>query len=112
MAAGQYCDVISGQLSTSGRTCTGRVVTVAADGTAHFTVPIGTAPATMAIHWREKIGRGESMTLLMFLLVVYVIIKEPQPGSLGLYITRHSVVGTGERLAVVVPLHSSTNYPE
>jgi len=53
MAAGTYCNVISGDLNAGGNGCTGSSVTVNADGTASISVPAMTA---FAIHVGAKVG--------------------------------------------------------
>ena len=47
MAPGRYCDVVSGDLAAGGSSCTGAVVTVAADGTVDVQLP---PMAALAIH--------------------------------------------------------------
>lgn len=50
---GSYCDVISGEVQ-SGK-CTGKVVKVAADGTAEIDVPANDENGILAIHVGSKI---------------------------------------------------------
>jgi alpha-amylase len=52
MAAGTYCNVLKGELSEDGQSCTGETVTVNADGT----VQLDVAPwDAVAIHHLAKV---------------------------------------------------------
>lgn len=53
MASGQYCNVLKGELSTDGQSCTGEVITVNSDSTINLNVPSMDA---MAIHEGAKIS--------------------------------------------------------
>ncbi|GEM_PF-190541 len=53
MSEGDYCDVISGELTEDGTGCTGNVVHVNGDGTANFVVG---AEDSMAIHRNQKVS--------------------------------------------------------
>ncbi|MCD4739405.1 MAG: alpha amylase C-terminal domain-containing protein [Anaerolineae bacterium] len=55
LAAGVYCNVLNGQLSASGQSCTGSTVTVNGDGTAYLSVA---SWDTVAIHVGDKINGG------------------------------------------------------
>lgn len=55
MAAGQYCNVLKGELAADGQSCTGEVITVNANGTIDLNVPSWDA---MAIHQGAKIEGG------------------------------------------------------
>ncbi|WP_232361473.1 alpha-amylase [Paraneptunicella aestuarii] len=55
MAAGQYCNVLKGELAADGQSCTGEVITVNANGTINLNVPSWDA---MAIHQGAKIEGG------------------------------------------------------
>jgi alpha-amylase len=55
LAAGTYCDVISGDFDASAGSCSGRTITVAANGTATFTVD---AMKAAAIHVDAVVGGG------------------------------------------------------
>jgi alpha-amylase len=48
LAAGTYCDVLSGDFNLTSRSCGGRTISVAADGTAHITLGGITAAAIYA----------------------------------------------------------------
>ncbi len=53
MAAGQYCNVLDGELNNSGSDCTGSKVTVNSDGTINLNVPAWDA---IAIHKNAKVS--------------------------------------------------------
>nr|XP_045589666.1 alpha-amylase 1-like [Procambarus clarkii] len=53
LSAGKYCDVISG--SKSGDECTGKSVTVAADGTAYIEISSWEEDGVLAIHLNSKL---------------------------------------------------------
>ena len=53
MAAGQYCNVLKGELANDGKSCSGEVITVNNDGTINLNVPSWDA---MAIHKGAKIN--------------------------------------------------------
>ena len=50
MPAGTYCDVISGDLDSSGRSCTGHKLVVGGDGTARVFLPHDQQDGVMAFH--------------------------------------------------------------
>ena len=53
LAPGTYCDVVNGDVASSGKSCLGPAITVAADGTAHFEL----APLqAIAIHIGARLG--------------------------------------------------------
>ncbi|MFC3031580.1 alpha-amylase family protein [Pseudoalteromonas fenneropenaei] len=52
LSAGDYCDVLSGELNTAQDACSGTRITVASDGTAHINLP---AMSALAIHHASKV---------------------------------------------------------
>ena len=59
MSSGTYCDVISG--SKSGTSCTGKTVTVNADGTAYIEILNSEDDGLLAIHSEVSLERTSNM---------------------------------------------------
>ncbi|XP_035658299.1 pancreatic alpha-amylase-like [Branchiostoma floridae] len=59
LSSGDYCDVISGDLSNGG--CTGKTITVGGDGRAHIYIAGDDEDPMIAIHADSKVGSGNGI---------------------------------------------------
>lgn len=104
MAPGNYCDVITGNITADEQGCSGSLVHVGTNGQAAITVP---AMSAVAFHWQSRLA--DDVVLEGTVNVTFQVVAETVPGE------NIFVVGDGDALgnwdpAKAVPL-APDNYP-